>query len=293
MKQTFQSQFASDLIMKILITGGGGMLGRTLRRHFSKYELVVADLPEVDITNPVTVNHTMTSTKPDLVIHCAAMTNVDECEKDPEQAYKVNALGSGVVAMAAYRAQARLIAISTDYVFDGASEQPYTEFDHASPNTVYGASKLAGEAAIRAHCPDHTIIRIAWLYGNSGPSFLHTMQKLGMEEGAPLKVVDDQIGNPTSTNAVADLIEQLIEQPIPGVIHGSCEGTATWFEFAKEIFKVYGLKREVVPCSTQEFPRPAPRPANSRLDKQVLRMAGMNPMPRWRDALAEYAGSSL
>ena len=269
------------------------MLGRTLQRHFCEHELFVADLPELDITNPVAVNHFVASSKPDLIIHCAAMTDVDGCEIDPESAYKVNALGSGVVAMAANRAGARLIAISTDYVFDGAADQPYTEFDQTSPNTVYGGSKMAGEDAVRAHCPDHTIIRIAWLYGDTGPSFLHTMRKLGCEEGPPVKVVDDQIGNPTSTDAVAGLIERLIKQPVPGVIHGSCEGSATWFEFAKEIFKVYGLKREVVPCSTQEFPRPAPRPANSRLDKQVLRIAGMASMSHWREALTKYAGSSF
>ncbi|MDA3926578.1 MAG: dTDP-4-dehydrorhamnose reductase [Kiritimatiellae bacterium] len=274
--------------MKILITGGKGMLGRTMQRHFGEHDLLVADLPEVDITNVLSVNNAMSHFNPDLVVHCAAMTNVDGCEADPDSAYKINALGSAIVAMAANRAGARLIAISTDYVFDGAADRPYTEFDQTSPNTVYGSSKLAGEDAIRVHCPDHTIIRIAWLYGNTGPSFLHTMRKLGSEEGSPLKVVDDQIGNPTSTDAVAGLIERLMEQPVPGVIHGSCEGTATWFEFAKEIFEVYGLKRGLVPCSTQEFPRPAPRPANSRLDKQVLRMVGMSSMPHWREALTGF-----
>jgi len=279
--------------MKILITGGRGMLGRTLQQHFHAHEIFVADLPELDITSPVAVNQALGSFKPELVIHCAAMTNVDGCESAPESAYKVNALGTAVVAAATARVGARLIAISTDYVFDGMADRPYTEFDPTGPTTVYGASKLAGEAAVRAHCPDHTIIRIAWLYGNTGPSFLHTMLKLGSQEGAPLKVVNDQIGNPTSTDAVAELIERLIVNPVPGLVHGSCEGDATWFEFAREIFKIYGLKRELLPCLTEEFPRPAARPANSRLDKQVLRMAGMESMPHWRDALTHFCVATV
>ena len=264
------------------------MLGRTLQQHFNAHEIFVADLPEVDIISPVAVNQSVGSFKPELVIHCAAMTDVDGCESDPESAYKVNALGSAVVAAATARIGARLIAISTDYVFDGMADRPYTEFDPTDPTTVYGASKLAGEAAVRAHCPDHTIIRIAWLYGDTGPSFLRTMLKLGLQEGTPIKVVNDQIGNPTSTDAVAELIERLLDNPVPGLVHGSCEGDASWFEFAREIFKIYGLKRELLPCSTEEFPRPAPRPANSRLDKQVLRMAGMEPMPHWREDLAHF-----
>jgi len=274
--------------MRILLTGGRGMLGRTLQRHFREHDLLIADLPEVDITNAVRVNNAMSRFNPDVVVHCAAMTNVDGCESDPDSAYKVNALGSAVVATAAHRVSARLIAISTDYVFDGKADRPYDEFDQPAPQTVYGASKLAGEEAVRSHCPDHTIVRIAWLYGTAGPSFLHTMLKLGSQDGPPLKVVNDQIGNPTSTDAVAGLIGRLIEEPLPGIVHGSCEGTATWFEFAKEIFQIYGLKREVIPCSTQEFPRPAPRPANSQLDKRILRLTGMDPMPHWRDALADF-----
>ncbi len=265
------------------------MLGRTLQRYFYEHDLFIADLPELDIINTAMVDDAMSNFCPDLVIHCAAMTDVDGCEKAPDNAYKVNALGSAVVAASANRVGARIIAISTDYVFDGSADRPYDEFDQTAPQTVYGASKLAGEKAVRAHCPDHTIIRVAWLYGDTGPSFLHTMLKLGSEEGPPLKVVADQLGNPTSTGAVAGLIARLIDSPIPGVIHGSCDGEATWFEFANEIFRIYNLQRELVLCLTKEFPRPAPRPANSRLDKRVLRLMGMDKMPHWRDALAAFA----
>jgi len=277
--------------MKLLLTGGRGMLGRTLQRHFREHELFVADLPEVDITDGRAVDQAVAAFAPEVVVHCAAMTQVDACETDSDKAYRINALGSAYVARAAARHGARLIAISTDYVFDGLLDRPYHEFDAPAPRTVYGASKFAGEEAVRRHCPDHTIVRIAWLYGEGGPSFLHTMLKLGAQEGGPLKIVNDQLGNPTSADAVAGLIGRLIENPVPGVVHGSCEGDATWFEFAQAIFKRAGLTRGLVPCTTAEFPRPAPRPANSRLEKRVLRLAGLPPMPHWREALDKFIRS--
>jgi len=274
--------------MKLLITGGKGMLGRTLQRYFRQHELFIADLPEIDITDGRSVEQTVAVFKPDAVIHCAAMTQVDACETDSDQAYRINALGSAQVACAAARHGARLIALSTDYVFDGTSDRPYHEFDAPAPRTVYGASKLAGEAAVRHHCPDHTILRIAWLYGEEGPSFLHTMLKLGAQAGAPLKVVNDQLGNPTSTDAVAELIGRLLDNPVPGVVHGSCEGEATWYDFARMIFEKANLRRGIVPCGTSDFPRPAPRPANSRLEKRMLRLAGLPPMPHWQEEAGKF-----
>jgi len=274
--------------MKLFLTGGKGMLGRTLQRRFQQHELFIADLPEIDIVDGRCVEQAMTAFKPDVVIHCAAMTHVDACETECDKAYRINALGSACVARAAERCRARLIAISTDYVFDGSLERPYHEFDSPSPRTVYGASKLAGEEAVRRHCPDHTIVRIAWLYGEEGPSFLHTMLKLGAQAGTPLKVVDDQLGNPTSTDAVAGLLERLLDTPVPGVVHGSCEGETSWFGFARAIFGKRHLKRELIPCATADFPRPAPRPANSRLEKRMLRLAGLPPMPHWQEALEKY-----
>lgn len=277
--------------MKLFITGGKGMLGRTLRRHFAQHDLCVTDLPEVDIVDGRCLEQAVYAFKPDVVIHCAAMTQVDACEAEPDQAYRINALGSANVARAAARQGARLIALSTDYVFDGSAARPYHEFDTPAPKTVYGTSKWAGENAVRAHCPDHTILRVAWLYGEGGPSFLHTMLKLGSETGRPLKVVNDQIGNPTSTEAVAGLVGQLLERPLPGIVHGSCEGEATWFEFAQAIFKLAGCRRELAPCKTAEFPRPAPRPFNSRLEKRMLRLAGIPAMPHWMDTLEKFMSS--
>lgn len=264
------------------------MLGRTLQRRLRGHELAVADLPEVDITAGPSLEAAVAACRPDAVIHAAAMTQVDACEADADRAFRVNALGSARVARAAQRAGARVLALSTDYVFDGLLGRPYHEYDPAGPRTVYGASKLAGEEAVRAHCPDHTIVRIAWLYGEDGPSFLHTLARLGAQGGDPLKVVCDQVGNPTSTEAVAALVERLLEEPLPGIVHGSCEGEASWFEFAQAIFRRKGLARPLLPCTTAEFPRPAPRPANSRLEKRALRLAGFPPMPHWSDALDRF-----
>ena len=199
------------------------MLGRTLQRRLRAHDLVIADLPEVDVADGRSVGRAVAEARPDAVIHCAAMTRVDACEADADGAYRVNALGSAHVARAAESHGARLIAISTDYVFAGDLGRPYHEYDATGPRTVYGASKLAGEEAVRRHCPDHTILRSAWLYGEEGPSFLHTMARLGAQGGEPLKVVRDQIGNPTSTDAVAELVERLLSDPIPGVVHGSCD----------------------------------------------------------------------
>lgn len=274
--------------MRILITGGQGMLGRTLQRRFKDHALTVADLPAVDITRPAGFDAFIREARPEVVIHAAAMTAVDACETNPDLAFQVNAAGSGVVARAAHKAGARLIALSTDYVFDGRLDRPYHEWDVPAPATVYGASKLAGEDAVRTLCPDHLIVRIAWLYGAGGPSFLHTMLKLGAAAGDPLKVVRDQVGNPTSADAVADLLARLLETPVAGVLHGSCEGEASWHDFAAEIFRRRPAARGLVPCTTAEFPRPAPRPANSRLEKRHLRLLGLPPMPHWREALDRF-----
>ena len=274
--------------MKILITGGNGMLGRTLQRRLKEHQVFIADLPQVDIASLRSFSDCVQQAKPEVVIHCAAMTAVDRCETESDLAYKVNAIGSANVAIACQRSGARLIAISTDYVFAGDLNRPYHEWDAPGPRTVYGATKLAGEEAVRRHCPDHCIARIAWLYGPGGPSFVHTMLKLGAQSGAPLKVVNDQVGNPTSTDAVADGLLTLLAAPVAGTVHLTCEGESAWFEFTQEIFRLRGLKREVVPCTTAEFPRPAPRPANSRLEKRALRLLNLPAMPGWRETLARF-----
>ena len=281
--------------MKLLITGGKGMLGRTLQNEFKDCEIVIADLPEADITDAAGFDRFLAANKPDAVIHCAAMTAVDKCESEIEFSYKLNAFGTANVAAACNRHGVRLIAISTDYVFDGDSDRPYNEFDRATGgNTVYGKSKFAGEEAVRKHCPNHVICRISWLYGYGGPSFFHTMMSLADGTRPMLKVVADQHGNPTSTTAVARQLRNILAKPeLVGTFHLTCEGEATWFDFAQEIFRLAGKTQAVSPCTTDEFPRPAPRPKNSRLDKMMLRLAGLPPMPDWHDAIAEFMKTDI
>lgn len=276
--------------MKVLLTGGKGMLGRTLERELTDFEVLPTDLPEADITDAAAFDALLKREKPDAVIHCAAMTAVDKCETEIDFAYKLNAFGTANVAAACHRNNVRLIAISTDYVFEGNSDRPYNEFDTANGgNTVYGKSKFAGEEAVRRHCPDHVICRISWLYGMGGPSFVHAMLKLADGTRPELKVVADQIGNPTSTTAVARQLRHILKnRELVGTFHTTCEGEASWADFAAEIFRLRGIDQKIVPCRTDEFPRPAPRPANSRLDKMMYRLAGLPPMPHWKDALAEF-----
>ena len=275
--------------MRILITGGTGMLGRTLVQRLAAHEVRAPGSRELDVTSMPAVTEVISSWRPQVVIHGAAFTKVDACETEVERAFAINGSGSANVAIACQRAGARLIAISTDYVFQGDLDRPYHEQDLTGPRTVYGQSKLAGEEAVRTHCADHVIVRVAWLYGPGGPSFLHTMRKLGAQAGDPLKVVADQLGNPTSTDVVVDGIEQLLDHPFVGTLHLTCRGETSWFGFAQAIKTTFGLPRDLAPCSTAEFPRPAPRPANSRLEKSALLKLGLPlPMP-WEEALQRYA----
>jgi len=267
------------------------MLGRTLVRELGdRFEIVPTDLPEADITDEAGFDALVARERPAAVIHCAAATAVDACETNAEFAYRLNARGTANVAAACNRHGVRLIAISTDYVFDGTAERPYTEFDRATGGaTVYGQSKFAGEEQVRALCPNHCICRISWLYGFGGPSFVHAMLELADGTRPVLKVVADQRGNPTSALAVARELGALLARPqLCGTFHMTCEGEASWAEFAAEIFRLVGRNQAIEPCTTAEFPRPAPRPKNSRLEKLGLRLAGLPPMPCWQDALAEF-----
>ena len=286
------------------------MLGRTLLRELCSTtedgpllceppEIVVADLPEWDITDDAGFASAVQAVRPDVIIHCAAMTKVDDCETKRELAFKLNEEGTRNVALAAKICGARLIAISTDYVFSGEPpKEPWawSETDIPRPRTVYGASKFAGEQMIQMLYPDNSVIlRIAWLYGSGGPSFLHTMAKLGAQEGAPLKVVDDQRGNPTSTKVVADAIRFLLTKPdVSGIVHGTCEDQCTWYDLTVELKRLLGdrFPREVTPCTTDEYPRPAPRPKNSALKKSVLNLLGYR-TPNWKTALADFVAEEF
>lgn len=282
--------------MKVLLTGGKGMLGRTLVRELGgEFEMIATDLPEADITDEVSLDVIFGQHAPDAVIHCAAMTAVDRCETERDLAFRLNARGTANVAALCNRRGIRLVAISTDYVFDGDSYRSYNEFDRATGGrTVYGQSKFAGEEAVRTLCPNHVIARISWLYGAGGPSFVHAMMSLADGSRPVLKVVADQLGNPTSAVAVARALREMLKRPnLCGTFHVTCEGEATWAELAEEIFRLAGKEQKVQPCTTEEFPRPAPRPKNSRLDKMGLRLAGLPPMPDWKDALAEFMAAEF
>lgn len=273
---------------RILITGGGGMLARTLARHLPMAELSMFTRRDLDITDAVAVEHQVAMSRPQAVINCAAMTAVDACEAESDRTFATNATGPANLALASARHGARLIQISTDYVFAGDLARPYHEEDACVPRTVYGRSKWAGEEAVRRHCPDHLIVRTAWLYGAGGPSFLHKMLALGAKPGPPLKVVADQHGNPTSADAIAAHLAMLLVRGVTGTVHLSCEGEASWFDLARAIFRTKGISRDLTPCTTAEFPRPAPRPVNSRLDKRALRQLGLPAMPDWRNALTTF-----
>ena len=284
--------------MKIVITGGKGMLGRTLQKELAEHEIVVADLPDWDVTDDEGFLRNLMAAAPDVVIHCAAMTNVDACEADRNLAFKLNEEGSRNVALACSACGARLFAISTDYVFSGEPPREpwaWSETDIPRPRTVYGLSKFSGEQMVQMLNPDATVLRIAWLYGAGGPSFVHTMAKLGAEAGAPLRVVNDQRGNPTSAKAVADVIRFLLTRPdVSGIVHATCEDQCTWYDLACEVKRLLGdrFPRAVEPCTTEEFPRPAPRPHNSALKKSVLNVLGYR-TPNWKKALADFVSAEF
>ena len=284
--------------MKIVITGGKGMLGRTLQKELAEHEIVVADLPDWDITDDEGFLRKLMAVAPDVVIHCAAMTNVDACEADRDLAFKLNEEGSRNVALACSACGARLFAISTDYVFSGEPPREpwaWSETDIPRPRTVYGLSKFSGEQMVQMLNPDATVLRIAWLYGAGGPSFIHTMAKRGAEAGAPLRVVNDQRGNPTSAKAVADVIRFLLTRPdVSGIVHATCEDQCTWYDLACEVKRLMGdrFPRAVEPCTTEEFPRPAPRPHNSALKKSVLNVLGYR-TPNWKKALADFVSAEF
>lgn len=279
--------------MKILITGAKGLLGQALAQALKNERPVLAGRDELDVTKLEDFKKYASEVKPDVIIHCAAMTDVDACETDKRQAYLVNAVGSGYAAVVSRLVKARLISVSTDYVFDGKQSEPYGEEDAANGGySVYGRSKFIGEEFIRALNPNHVIIRTAWLYGSGGKNFVDSMLSLSRKGVSELKVVSDQRGNPTSAVSVAEKIREILQRPdINGTIHVTSEGSATRYEFAEEIFRLANISQKVVPCSSEQFPRPAPRPNNSCLSKNALRRYGLSPMPEWRSELIKYLSS--
>lgn len=270
--------------MKILVTGAAGMLGRDLVPHLApRHEVVGVDM-EVDVTDPRAVGDCVREVAPQAILHLAAWTDVDGAEEHEEAAEAVNAQGSGNVAAAAAEAGAALVVPSTDYVFDGSLGRAYAEDDAPAPLGAYGRTKLAGERAALAAWPEGTrIARTAWLYGASGKNFVETMLALGRARDE-VSVVDDQEGSPTWTRDLAPALEALLDQP-PGVYHTAGGGSVTWAGFARAIFEEAGVSCRVVPITTAELGRPAPRPMFSPL---AVTRPGAPRLRPWREALRDY-----
>ena len=278
--------------MKILITGAAGQLGQALVREVGRrgWEAWPTDLDELDITDASGVWEQLGRQRPQLVINAAAATRVDDLEADPDLALKVNSLGPRNLAAACRRRGIKLVHVSSDYVFDGEKDGPYVEWDAPRPLSVYGLSKLLGENYVREQCPDHFIVRTAWLYGHPGPNFVTAILAKGRSysPGQDFNVVNDQRGTPTSTLALASQLLALAETEAFGTYHATCQGEATWYDFARLILKTAGLAAEVSPCASRDYPRPAVRPANSVLENRLLRLTGLDLMPPWQDAFSQY-----
>lgn len=277
--------------MKIIITGGRGQLGRELAGVLLEaggHEVISPGRQELDVTRMEELLRAFKAFSPEVVIHAAAATNVDQCELDHDLAYLVNALGSRNVAAAAAVVGAKLVFISTDYVFNGRAGRPYTEFDAPDPINIYGKSKLAGERYAAELCPRYFIVRTSWLYGRHGKNFVKTMLDLAGKRDE-IAVVDDQVGSPTYAGDLARFIAGLIETELYGIYHASNGGECSWFDFAREIFRLAGLDHvRVRPISSAELNRPAPRPAYSVLDNYCIRLQGLPDLRPWQEALQDF-----
>lgn len=280
---------------RILLTGGSGQVGQDLQQTLQPLgEVICAGRETIDLSQPDSVMATIESIQPHVIINSAAYTAVDKAESDAEQAQLVNGVTPGILAKAAQAIGSGIIHISTDYVFDGRQSHPYLETDATNPLGVYGASKLAGEAAIQANCPLHMIVRTAWVYGVRGHgNFVKTMLRLGAER-EELRVVSDQIGSPTWSYDLAGAIAQLVAHLSPetaGIYHYTNSGVTSWYDFAIAIFEEaqqlgFPLKiQRVVPITTADYPTPARRPAFSVLSLQkTSALLGSHP-PQWRQSL--------
>lgn len=282
---------------RILITGALGQVGLalySLLKDNVSYELIRTSsrlsedgqVMHLDITNEEAVKGCISNNKPDIIINCAAYTAVDSCESNQEAAYAANALGPKYLAMAAEGIKAKLIYISTDYVYEGNAARPYVEEDNTNPLSVYGKTKLEGENFVSRYCYRYFILRTAWVYGE-GRNFVRTMLRLA-GEGNPIKVVADQYGSPTSAIELARTIIFLMETESYGIYHSVCEGYTSWYEFAMEIFRKAGIDITVEPIKSSEYKAAARRPMYSVLDNKALRERHGYHMKDWQDALNEY-----
>ncbi|HEK9103252.1 dTDP-4-dehydrorhamnose reductase [Bacillus cereus] len=273
----------------IAITGAKGQLGRQFAEdlHGLGYRVCALSREDLDITDFSKVDLILRKINPNIIIHCAAYTKVDLAETEREKAFLVNALGTRNVAVVAEKLSAKLVYISTDYVFDGKKDTGYDEFDTPNPINVYGASKYAGENFVKNFHSRHFIVRTSWLYGKYGNNFVETMLKLAKNQ-LGIKVVNDQTGSPTHVKDLVQCVKELMETELYGTYHASNAGACTWYEFAREIFSLCDISVNTTPISTKGFGAGAPRPAHSVLKPCALRLNRLNLMKPWQEGLGEY-----
>jgi dTDP-4-dehydrorhamnose reductase len=271
--------------MRVLVTGASGQLAQAIRPVWAEHELVLPEESVLDLSKQEAIHSVVAGVRPDVVINCGAFTQVDRCETEADLAHLINATAVGWLAEACEAQGAMLIQISTDYVFDGTGTRPYREDDPTNPVSVYGRTKLEGERQT-ALCSRHLIARTSWLYDAWGKNFLNTMLNAAAQ-GKSLRVVDDQRGAPTTCRALARQLKVAAEQNWQGLVHTTCQGETTWHGFAKAIFEAKGMKVDLSPCVTADYPTPAKRPAYSVLDGTRRRSLGGDLLPTWQEALAE------
>ena len=275
--------------MKYLITGFKGQLGYDIVRELKKRNIIsylALDVDDMDITNKDEVDKIVDSFKPDVIIHCAAWTQVDKAEEEMLKCYKVNVLGTKNIAEASIRVGAKIIYMSTDYVFDGTKEGLYEPSDIANPKSIYGLTKYLGEEEVRKNT-NHFITRISWVFGINGNNFIITMLKLS-ETKKELNIVDDQIGSPTYTVDLARILIDMAQTNSYGTYHVTNEGFCSWADFAEYIFETNKIKMKINRVTSEEYPQKAYRPRNSKMDKSKLKQNGFEILPAWEDAADRY-----
>jgi dTDP-4-dehydrorhamnose reductase len=276
--------------MRIFITGSTGQLGHELAEVLKQEDLLLSKRPEHDITDEK-ITTQIQDFRPDIVIHAAAYTDVDGCEKNRDLAHRVNAIGTHYVAMGAEKCGAKLIYLSTDYVFNGRNRKPYEETDDPHPINVYGQTKWEGEQFVEQSCPRHVIVRTSWVYGQIGKSFVKTILSKAAHE-QELQVVKDQMGCPTNAKDLAVAIAGIIHKDVYGLFHAAGKGACSWYDFAAAIVSIAGRQTRVIPINSWEIDQPAKRPRNSVLSQDKLNRLGIS-LRDWEEALREYIGESV
>jgi dTDP-4-dehydrorhamnose reductase len=279
--------------MKVVVTGAAGQLGQDVLLELERknHQAFGADRQQLDITIEEDVIAYISEIKPDVILNCAAYTNVDAAEENEEDAYRINAIGTENLAKAAKQIGAKLLHVSTDYVFDGTAAEPYEVDEPTKPLGAYGRTKLAGEQLLQKQLDEFFIVRTAWVYGVYGNNFVKTMIRLGKERGE-VGVVHDQVGSPTYTVDLAKFMVELMGSDKYGIYHATNSGVCSWYEFAVEIFKQAGMDVQVNPLTSEQFPRPAARPKYSVLSKKMIEKQGLTPLRDWKEALAAYLAES-